>query len=83
MFIFGSNLKGFKEFKSGISFSLKSLSSLLFSFSMFFLSFSVLFHFFVATHKKDSFKLIFLPPLMSLKYVHVNKQKGIYILFKW
>ena len=26
MLVFGSNLKGFKEFKSGISFSLKSLS---------------------------------------------------------
>ena len=45
-FVFGSNLKGFREFKSGISFSLKLLSSLLFSSSMFFLSFSVLFHFF-------------------------------------
>ena len=45
--VFGSNSKGFKEFKSGISFSLKSLSSVLFSFSMFFLSFSVLFHFYL------------------------------------
>ena len=37
--------KGFKKFKSGISFSLKSISSLLISFYMFFLPFSVLFHF--------------------------------------
>ena len=48
MFVFGSNSKGFKEFKSGISFSLKSLSSVLFSFFMFFLSFSVLFYFFLS-----------------------------------
>ena len=78
MFAFGSNSKGFKEFKSGISFSLKSLSSLLFSFSMFFLSFSVLFHFFLSLLIKRillSWELIkmFLPPLTSLKYVHVNK----------
>ena len=49
MFVFGSNSKGFKEFKSGISDYLSvSLKSLLFSFSMFFLSFSVLFHFFLS-----------------------------------
>ena len=47
-FVFGSNSKGFKELKSGISLSLKSLSSVLFYFSMFFLSFSVLFHFFLS-----------------------------------
>ena len=45
MFVFGSNSKGFKGFKSGILFSPKSLSSLLFSFPVFFLSFSVLFYF--------------------------------------
>ena len=67
IFVFGSNLKGFKEFKSGISFSLKSLSLLLFSFSMFFQSFSVLFHFFLPLLVKN----------------HVNKWKAIYILFKW
>ena len=44
--VFGSNSKGFKQFKSGISFSLKSLTSLLFS-SVFFLYCSVLFHFFL------------------------------------
>ena len=48
MFLFGSNSKGFKEFKSGISFSLKSLSLVLFYFFIFFLSFSVLFHFFLS-----------------------------------
>ena len=35
MFVFGSNSKAFKESKSDISFSLESLLSLLFSFSMF------------------------------------------------
>ena len=34
-----SNSKGFKEFKSGVSFSMKSFSSVPFSFSFFFLSF--------------------------------------------
>ena len=68
----------FKEFKSGISFSLKSLSSQLFSFSMLFLPFSVLFHFFLSLLIKRillSWELIkmFLPPLTSLKYVHVSK----------
>ena len=62
VFVFGLNLKGFKEFKYGISFSLISLSSLLFSlkllsshvFSVFlsFVSFCL-----VAAHKNDSFKL--------------------------
>ena len=52
IFVFGLNLKGFREFKSGILFSLKSLSSLLFSFSKFFRSFSVLFHFFLSLHIK-------------------------------
>ena len=46
--VFGLSLKGFKEFKSGIPFSLMSLLSLLFYFSIFFLSFSVLFHFFLS-----------------------------------
>ena len=49
MFVFGSNSKGFKEFKSAISFSLKSLYSVLLSSSMFFsvfFFFSVLFPFF-------------------------------------
>ena len=36
MFVFGSNLKGFKVFKSGISFSLKSLTSLYVLFPYFF-----------------------------------------------
>ena len=67
----------FKEFKSGISFS-KSLSLLLLSFSISFLSFSVLFHFFLSLLVKrvlSSWELIkmFLPPLTSLKYVHVSK----------
>ena len=48
MFAFGSIWKGFKESRSGISFSLESLPSVLFSFFMFFLSFSVLFHFFLS-----------------------------------
>ena len=48
MFVFGSNGKSFKEF--GIS-----LSSVLFSFSLVFLSFVSFF--LVAAHKKDSFKL--------------------------
>ena len=61
---FGSNSKDFKEFKSGISFSLTittmkvSLSLLLFSFAMIFLSFSRFVSFFLgAAHKKDSFWL--------------------------
>ena len=55
---FWFKFKGFKWFKSGISFSLKSLSSVLFSFPMLFLCFSVLFSFFLAAvHKKNSFKL--------------------------
>ena len=74
---FGSNSKGFKEFKSGISFSLKSLSLLLL-FSMFFLSFSVLLHSFLLLliiRILLSWGLIkpFLPTLTSLKYVHVSK----------
>ena len=77
-FFFCSNSESFKEFKSGISFSLKSLSSVLFSFSMFFLSFSVLFHFFLSLLIKKillSWEMIkmFLPTLTSLKYVHVSK----------
>ena len=56
--VFSANSKGFKEFESGISFSLKSLSSVLFSFPKFFLSFTGFVSFFlVAAHKKDSFKL--------------------------
>ena len=58
MFVFGTNSKGFKEYKSGISFSLKSFSSVLL---FFFHVFSVLlfFHFFlVVAHKKDPFRLI-------------------------
>ena len=78
----------FKEFKSGFSFSLKSLSLLLFHFSMSFLSFSVFFHFFLSLLIKRillSWELIkmFLPPLTSLKYVHVSIYKAIYILCKW
>ena len=51
--------------KSDISFSLKSLPSLLFSFSTFFFIKKILL----------SWELtkMFLPPLTSLKYVHVNK----------
>ena len=53
---FDSNSKGFKEFKSGISFSLKSLSCLLFSFSMFFSIFLNFVSFLLVTaEKKDSF----------------------------
>ena len=80
IFAFGSNLKGFREFKSGILFSLKSLSLLLFSFSLFFLFSSVLFHYFLLLLTKRillSWELIkmFLRPwrMTSLKYVHVNK----------
>ena len=56
----------------------KSLLSVLFAFSMFFLSFSVLFHFLMPQLIKRillSWELIkiFLPPLTSLKYVHVSK----------
>ena len=47
MFDFNSNSKGFKEFKSSISFSLKPLLSVL-SFPMSFLSFSILFCFFLS-----------------------------------
>ena len=56
MFDFNSNSKGFKEFKSSISFSLKPLISVVFShvFSVF-LNF-VLF-FLVTANKKESFKL--------------------------
>ena len=58
MFIFGSSSKGFKECKSGISFSRKShFHCCYFLFPCFF-SFSVLCHFFLsAAPKKDSFKL--------------------------
>ena len=80
IFAFGSNLKGFREFKSGFLFSLKSLSLLLFSFSLFFLFSSVLFHYFLLLLTKRillSWELIkmFLRPwrMTSLKYVHVNK----------
>ena len=53
----------------------------LFSFSMFFLYFSVLFHFFYSLLIKEfflSWELIkmFLAPLTSLKYVHVNDVNG-------
>ena len=48
MFLFGSNSKGFKKFKSDISFSPKSLHRCYFLFPCFFLSFSVLFHFFLS-----------------------------------
>ena len=66
----------------------KSLPLILFSFFHFFLFFSVLFHFFVSLLIKRillSWELIktFLPPLTSLKYVHVTKCKAIYILCKW
>ena len=78
--------KGFKEFKSAFSFSLKSILLLLIFFPCFFLSFSVLFHFFLSLLIKRillSWELIktFLLPLTSLKYV--SKQKVIYILWKW
>ena len=56
IFLFGSNSKGFKELKSGISFSLKSLYWCYFIFS-FFLSLSVVSFFPVAANKKDFFKL--------------------------
>ena len=56
LFLFGSNSKGFKELKSGISFSLKSLYWCYFIFS-FFLSLSVVSFFPVAANKKDFFKL--------------------------
>ena len=45
MFNFGSNSKGFKESEFYFSFSVKALSSVLFPFSMFVLSFSVLLQF--------------------------------------
>ena len=52
MFVFGLNSKGFKEFKSGISFI-----GVIFFFHVFsvFLSFAPFF--LVAAHKKDSFRL--------------------------
>ena len=60
MFVFDSNSKGFKEFKSSISVLLKSLSScsfLFFSFCHVFSAFpSCLSFFLVRTNKKDSFK---------------------------
>ena len=70
MFVFGSNSKGFKEFKSRISFSLKSLYRC-FLFPCF-LSFSVLFHFFLSLLIKRiilSSELIkmFLPPIDVIK----------------
>ena len=57
MFVFGSNSKGFKEFKSGISFSLKSLSSVSFFFHVFSVFLSFVLFFLVAAPKKDTFKL--------------------------
>ena len=75
---FWFRFKGFKWFKSGISFSLKSLSLVLFSFPMLFLSFSVLFYFFlplIILRILLSWKFIkmFLPTLTPLKYVHLSK----------
>ena len=57
----------------------KSLPLVLFPFSMFFLSLSVLFHFFLSLLIRRillSWELIkmFLPPLTSLKYVHANNK---------
>ena len=71
MFVFGSNWKGFKEFKSGISFSLKSHFHCCY---FLFPSFPVLFQFLLSLPIKKillSWELIkiFLPPLTSLKYV--------------
>ena len=78
LFVFCSNSKGFKKFKSDILFSLKLLSSVLFSFYMFFLSFSVLFYYFLSLVIKRillSLELIklFVPTLTSLKYTQVSK----------
>ena len=53
----GKKCSGTQRVESGISFSLKSLSLLLFSFSMFFVFLSFVSFFLVAAHKKDSFKL--------------------------
>ena len=81
--------KSFKEFKSDISFSLKPLSSVLFSFFMFFLSFSVLFHYFLSLLIKMMFSSwefikMFLPTLTPLKYVRCwnvfwNEKKFIFV----
>ena len=57
MFVFDSDSKDFKEFKSSISFSLNSLLLVSFSFSMFSVFFSFVSFFLVAANKKDSFKL--------------------------
>ena len=51
MFVFRSNSKGFKEFESGISFSLSHFCRFYFLFPCFFLPFSVLFHFFLSPFK--------------------------------
>ena len=56
MFDFGSFSQGFKQFKSSISFSMKSFSSVLFSISMYFVFLSFVLLFLVAVNKKDSFK---------------------------
>ena len=62
----------FKEFKSGISFSLKSLSLLLFSFSVSFVSFSVLFHFFLSLLIKRIFLSWELIKMFLLPWRHWN-----------
>ena len=84
MFVFCSNSKGFKEFKPGISFSLKShFHCCYFLFPCSFCLPQFCFIFLVPAHKKDSLSSelikMFLPWLTSLKYVHVSKQKVIYM----
>ena len=78
-FFFGSNSKGLKEFKSGISFSLKSLSLVLFYFFIFFFSVFLSFVLFFPVAAKKRLLLswglikMFLPTLTLLKYDHVSK----------
>ena len=77
MFVFGSNGKSFKEFKYGISFSVSHFQRCYFHFHVF-LSFSVLFHFFLSLLIKRillSWELIkmFLRTLRSVKYIYVSK----------
>ena len=75
MFVFGSISKGFKEFKSGISFLLKLLSLVLFSFPCFFFclpQFISLFR--VIDNKKDWLKCFCPHWLRENMFLLVNKR---------
>ena len=57
MFVFCSNSEGFKEFESGISFSLSHFNRFYFHFPCFSVFLSFVSFFLVAANKKKSFKL--------------------------